>query len=110
MTPETVPQEPSHRYLRARLGMKWFEWWHRETLEEQAVLKAATDAVQDPAQAVSWGATDLEVSDEELLARRAIWRPLEARRAQLQEESNARWRAAYDEFERQNPEPKRGDS
>jgi len=108
MTTAAIPQEPSHVFLRARLGIEWFEWWHDATLDEQTEIKAVEEELKDLQQAVSWGAADLDVSDAELLARRAVWRPFAMRRRQLQEDRNVRWRAAYDEFERRNPKPKRG--
>jgi len=103
---ETIPQEPSHVFLYSRLGLEWFEEWYKAHKDERAMLDALDAVVREAAAAMTLGAQLLDVSDEELLARRAVWRALESRRTQLQAESNARFTAAYAEFERQNPKPK----
>lgn len=102
----SAPVEPSHRQLFASLGMRFMmEYGDRhgaETEERDALYKELLDEWRN----LGFDLEKVEVSDEEILARRHALMPKQVRLNALTAALASSWDTEYGAFLKRNPAPK----
>jgi hypothetical protein len=103
---DSAPQEPSHRYLRARLGLEAINAHHmlHEVAHEEC--SATERELSEAWNRLGWTLSDATVSDAELLVQRAALRPKQDWADGLRAALAASFDVMYSEWQRRNPEPR----